>query len=487
MPWLELVPDVSFTDDSMRPGLCRDLSPEHPAGPDRRAAAPAAEAASVLVLRDVLRWKVAEGRRRSTPRRQPSSILQRAHAQPAKSNLTEDSVVDRTRPSCAPARSLGRRALGEGHRDVRVDVQRGRGAGDAAVLGLIPGPERSAGSSTASAWARPRHALGSDERERSAAFRPPPALPDGMFGLPICRCSRSGARASATRLRLRRGLSHGPACGRGCRLTVPDDDVMAGTGRCGSRCHHWPTLSSCSSVPCRTRGSRPGVVPASLGARTPCSSWDLAQLLVHLDDSLRTLQAAADVGKVTMTPVAPDHADHPVVSLKWRAGALLGAWSANDGAELVSVAGSPLAARTLVAAGALRSPCTGGMWHGRAVASYRSRGRLPRCCCRSCRTWSLSWTVARASPRPWSSRPGPLRGTGWSLRSAAIPGTRPPADPPDTPCLPFRAGCTPETGDRRCLVRGRVAGGRRSGIAPRVPPGSSAGSADQAEPAGRSP
>ncbi len=95
------------------------------------------------------------------------------------------------------------------------------------------------------------------------------------------------------------------------------------------------------------------VVPAALGNPTPCSSWDLAQLLVHMDDSLRALQAAADVGRVTMTPAAPDDPDHPVVSLKWRACALLGAWSANDGAELVSVAGSPLAAQTLVAAGAL--------------------------------------------------------------------------------------------------------------------------------------
>ncbi len=101
------------------------------------------------------------------------------------------------------------------------------------------------------------------------------------------------------------------------------------------------------------RGSFQGVVPASLDASTPCSSWDLAQLLVHMDDSLRTLQAAADVGRVTMTPVAPDDPDHPVASLKWRACALLGAWSANDGAELVSVAGSPLTAQTLVAAGAL--------------------------------------------------------------------------------------------------------------------------------------
>ncbi|MGA9345198.1 MAG: TIGR03086 family metal-binding protein, partial [Nocardioidaceae bacterium] len=95
------------------------------------------------------------------------------------------------------------------------------------------------------------------------------------------------------------------------------------------------------------------VVPASLGAPTPCSRWDLGRLLVHMEDSLCTLQAAADVGQVAMIPAEPDDPDHPVVSLKWRACALLGAWSAHDGAELVSVAGSPLAAQTLVAAGAL--------------------------------------------------------------------------------------------------------------------------------------
>ncbi len=102
-----------------------------------------------------------------------------------------------------------------------------------------------------------------------------------------------------------------------------------------------------------TRVSLQEVTSDALRAPTPCSRWDLGELLAHLDDSLRTLQVAADVGRVTMTPAEPDDPDHLVLSLKWRACALLGAWTANDGAELVSVAGSPLAARTLVAAGAL--------------------------------------------------------------------------------------------------------------------------------------
>jgi len=95
------------------------------------------------------------------------------------------------------------------------------------------------------------------------------------------------------------------------------------------------------------------VTPARLRSATPCSRWDLGELLTHMDDSLCALQSAADVGHVTLTSTEPDDAAHPVLGVKRRACALLGAWAANDGAELVSIAGSPLAARTLVTAGAL--------------------------------------------------------------------------------------------------------------------------------------
>lgn len=95
------------------------------------------------------------------------------------------------------------------------------------------------------------------------------------------------------------------------------------------------------------------VTPDSLHGPTPCNRWDLAALLAHLEDSVRTLQAAAEVGHVSLTPTAAGDAEHAVQSVKWRAGALLGAWAMNDGAEVVFVAGRPLAAGTLISTGAL--------------------------------------------------------------------------------------------------------------------------------------
>ncbi len=93
---------------------------------------------------------------------------------------------------------------------------------------------------------------------------------------------------------------------------------------------------------------------------TPCQGWDLRFLLHHLDDSLVALQEAADVGFVGPERgggSAHERADHGpadlVAALRARAGSLLGAWTHNDGAALVSVAGSPLTAAVLVSTGAL--------------------------------------------------------------------------------------------------------------------------------------
>lgn len=101
------------------------------------------------------------------------------------------------------------------------------------------------------------------------------------------------------------------------------------------------------------RSSLQLVSPAAMHAPTPCRDWDLAALLRHMDDSLRALQDAGETGRVAMIPRDPDDPTSPVDSLKDRACALLGAWAANGGADLVAVAGCPVAAHLLVTTGAV--------------------------------------------------------------------------------------------------------------------------------------
>lgn len=113
-----------------------------------------------------------------------------------------------------------------------------------------------------------------------------------------------------------------------------------------------------------TRSSLQLITPGTTSAATPCCEWDLAALLRHMDDSLRALQDAADTRRVVIVPQDPDDPGHLVGSLKTRACALLGAWTANEGADLVSVAGCPITAQVLVLAGAVEITV-----HGWDVAS----------------------------------------------------------------------------------------------------------------------
>lgn len=111
-----------------------------------------------------------------------------------------------------------------------------------------------------------------------------------------------------------------------------------------------------------TRASLALVTSGQLRNPTPCESWTLYDLLRHMDDSLVSLQEAADHGYVSLHPAAgpdghtgrePEDAEQLVDALRARACALLGAWTDDHGAELVSVAGCPITAGMLASTGAV--------------------------------------------------------------------------------------------------------------------------------------
>ncbi|CAN5204050.1 maleylpyruvate isomerase family mycothiol-dependent enzyme [soil metagenome] len=101
-----------------------------------------------------------------------------------------------------------------------------------------------------------------------------------------------------------------------------------------------------------TRASLRLVTSEALTRPTPCRRWDLGALLRHMHDSLGTLHEAGAVGYVALEPAEPGPGEI-VSALRSRACDLLGAWSRNDGSELISVAGCPLTAGVLASTGAL--------------------------------------------------------------------------------------------------------------------------------------
>lgn len=94
------------------------------------------------------------------------------------------------------------------------------------------------------------------------------------------------------------------------------------------------------------------VSDVQLPRTTPCHAWSLRDLLRHMNDSLVTLSEAADLGRIGLDSPGDAPADL-VGTLCERARALLHAWADLEREAAVSVAGRPLPADIVAAAGAV--------------------------------------------------------------------------------------------------------------------------------------
>lgn len=112
------------------------------------------------------------------------------------------------------------------------------------------------------------------------------------------------------------------------------------------------------------------VGPADLPRATPCSTWNLAALLAHMEDSLDAFAEAA-AGFVTPLPAPrlPESAVPQVPVLQAKATALLGSWT-RPVVPVVRTGSARIPSRLLIATGALEISV-----HGWDVAA--SLGRAP--------------------------------------------------------------------------------------------------------------
>jgi uncharacterized protein (TIGR03086 family) len=100
-----------------------------------------------------------------------------------------------------------------------------------------------------------------------------------------------------------------------------------------------------------TLGGLAAVTPDALGSPTPCTAWNLHDLLAHLHDSMAALQEGAETGRVSY--VAFPAGDDLLSRVRDRAAQLLGAWANADGDALVWVHGEPMTAPLMATAGAI--------------------------------------------------------------------------------------------------------------------------------------
>jgi uncharacterized protein (TIGR03086 family) len=101
------------------------------------------------------------------------------------------------------------------------------------------------------------------------------------------------------------------------------------------------------------------VTPEALSQPTPCADWDLSTLLAHLDDSLRVLSEAVDLGFVDVdTEVGSDSevgdpAADPVAGVRGSATHLLGTLAGARDHPEISIGGCPLTTGVVTATGAV--------------------------------------------------------------------------------------------------------------------------------------
>lgn len=107
------------------------------------------------------------------------------------------------------------------------------------------------------------------------------------------------------------------------------------------------------------------VTPRTLARRTPCASWDLAMLLLHLGDSLAALHEGMCAGRVGTRPGPPP--DDPVSALRVRAVRLLRASAALG---TVTVGDRRLPGALMLGAGAIEVAA-----HGWDIAQATGEGR----------------------------------------------------------------------------------------------------------------
>jgi uncharacterized protein (TIGR03086 family) len=115
------------------------------------------------------------------------------------------------------------------------------------------------------------------------------------------------------------------------------------------------------------------VTPELLSRPTPCREWDLRMLLRHACESLATIGAGIEAGRVGLNPAAEDDdlAADPARVFRDRACQLRDAWaSPRQKRQVIEIAGCPLAAGVMAATAALEIAV-----HGWDITRACGRGR----------------------------------------------------------------------------------------------------------------